>query len=369
MKKLIFKFFLLLIFSITWLVNKVFSQSTKVNSSSIKELFILDTTVLAKEELKLYKDQLKSVIDNDFPNNLKENKYIPKSFSLNNKNYNYKNGDYYKSNDLKDSFFIAPLMPNIFEYREGENQKHAGKAYKIEFYNLKKKLFNSLNIDKINPYLNLKNIKWGFIDYAEEHRLAESDLIGNLMPNNYIYSQNNSYCYNDKIYVHFRLYSLIDKTVISCETTIVILDKFGKIFKKITLQHCVDNAYLTENGKNLIWGFGSGSENPIDLKYKPNGYFQVIDIDSKKILYEEIGSREITINAIGPEFGDIFGILVELNSKEDIQKYKYIDLKNNIIFEKNFSKDEYNSMLKRKFKPKEKLLNMYVFNNLKFKTK
>ncbi|MBK8723016.1 MAG: hypothetical protein IPL95_12335 [Saprospiraceae bacterium] len=205
-----------MIFSITWFVNKVFSQSTKVNSSSIKELFILDTTVLAKEELKLYKDQLKSVIDNDFPNNLKENKYIPKSFSLNNKNYNYKNGDYYKSNDLKDSFFIAPLMPNIFEYREGENQKHAGKAYKIEFYNLKKKLFNSLNIDKINPYLNLKNIKWGFIDYAEEHRLAESDLIGNLMPNNYIYSQNNSYCYNDKIYVHFRLYSLIDKTVISC---------------------------------------------------------------------------------------------------------------------------------------------------------
>ena len=61
--------------------------------------------------------------------------------------------------------------------------------------------------------------------------------------------------------------------------------------------------------------------------------------------------------------------MVELNSKEDIQKYKYIDLKNNIIFEKNFSKDEYNSMLKRKFKPKEKLLNMYVFNNLKFKTK
>ena len=39
------------------------------------------------------------------------------------------------------------------------------------------------------------------------------------------------------------------------------------------------------------------------------------------------------------------------------------------FFEKNFSKDEYNSMLKRKFKPKEKLLNMYVFNNLKFKTK
>ncbi|MBK8723015.1 MAG: hypothetical protein IPL95_12330 [Saprospiraceae bacterium] len=121
-----------------------------------------------------------------------------------------------------------------------------------------------------------------------------------------------------------------------------------KYLKKITLPHCVDNAYLTENGKNLIWGFGSGSENPIDLKYKPNGYFQVIDIDSKKILYEEIGSREITINAIGPEFGDIFGILVELNSKEDIQKYKYIDLKNNIIFEKNFSKDEYNSMLKKK---------------------
>ncbi len=369
MKKLVFGLLVLLCFSLPWVANQIFWKSTTVNPSSLKEPSFLDTTKSPLDQLKLYQVQIKSLIDNDFPNNSNENTAIPKSFILNTKKYYYENGDYYKSNDDRDKFFIAPLMPNIFEYREGENQKHAGKAYKIEFYNLKEKLVNTLNIDKINPYLNLKNIKWGGIDYAEEHSLAESDLISKLVPNNYIYSQNNSYSYNDKVYVHFRLYSLVDKTVIRCETTIVIIDKFGKVFKKITLPHCVDNAYLTENGKNLIWGFGAGSENPIDLENKSNGYLQVIEIDSKKIIYEEIGSGNITINAIGPEFGDIFGISVSLNSTRDIEKYKYIDLKNNIIFEKNFSKDELDTMLKRKMKPNETLLKMYIFNNFKFNTK
>ena len=371
MKQHFFSKMLMLLLLFGCSVSDSWAQGEKAKGKFIENVYVVENRLIDTSQIEplqrlQYRQQLKSLRRNSKKRTtppILTMPDLPSEISWGGKNYQYINGDFYELKGKSVDYWVAQFGSNILEYRQNHNQINPERPKKLEFYNKSGKLFKTIYHDKINPYIKYKNLNWGGIDYADTHhgfanqKPTEAD--------NYIFNSTTKYS-NGYLLLFFELFSLKSNLVIKAETTIFVLDTEGNIYKKMMLPHITERPEISEDGKFLSFAYSSNTDNPLD--FNKNGCVKIYDLILNKIFYEEYGTNEYVLSGIYlDENTGLYEIGINLKKSTRDRIFKFVDIEDNIIFSKYFTKEELEQKTGQSVYALSEYLQYDLFNQQKIK--